>query len=150
MPDCKNIILSESPTCVVRKKIFLNETKNHNPPLQVKWSVPNIWHIWWLVRLISVFSHKTKWLECRTTTKGLSRCFNLLCLSVMLRWSLMFIYITSYNKIMIFHLLKCQLNHMIIDITVHVFVLFNASSSFLFKREIISSGTIYSICSYYP
>ena len=25
--------------CVVRKKI-LNETKNHNPPLQVKWSVP--------------------------------------------------------------------------------------------------------------
>jgi hypothetical protein len=25
---------------VVGKKI-LNETKNHNPPLQVKWSVPN-------------------------------------------------------------------------------------------------------------
>ena len=24
---------------VVRKN-FLNETKNHNPPLQVKWSVP--------------------------------------------------------------------------------------------------------------
>ena len=30
-----------SNSCVVRKK-FLNETKNHNPPLQVKWSVPNI------------------------------------------------------------------------------------------------------------
>ena len=29
-----------SNSCVVRKK-FLNETKNHNPPLQVKWSVPN-------------------------------------------------------------------------------------------------------------
>jgi hypothetical protein len=28
-----------SYSCVVRKK-FLNETKNHNPPLQVKWSVP--------------------------------------------------------------------------------------------------------------
>ena len=28
-----------SNSCVVRKKI-LNETKNHNPPLQVKWSVP--------------------------------------------------------------------------------------------------------------
>ena len=31
-----------SNSCVVRKKKFLNETKNHNlpPPLQVKWSVP--------------------------------------------------------------------------------------------------------------
>ena len=30
-----------SNSCVVRKKIILNETKNHNPsPLQVKWSVP--------------------------------------------------------------------------------------------------------------
>ena len=29
-----------SNSCVVRKKI-LNETKNHNPPLQVKWSAPN-------------------------------------------------------------------------------------------------------------
>ena len=28
-----------SNSCVVQKKI-LNETKNHNPPLQVKWSVP--------------------------------------------------------------------------------------------------------------
>jgi hypothetical protein len=29
---------------VDRKKTILNETKNHNPspPLQVKWSVPNI------------------------------------------------------------------------------------------------------------
>jgi hypothetical protein len=26
---------------VVRKNIFLNETKNHNP-LQVKWSVPKV------------------------------------------------------------------------------------------------------------
>ena len=24
------------------KKIILNETKNHNPPLQVKWLVPNL------------------------------------------------------------------------------------------------------------
>ena len=24
-----------------KKKKMLNETKNHNPPLQVKWSVPN-------------------------------------------------------------------------------------------------------------
>ena len=28
-------------TLVLFKKKFLNETKNHNPPLQVKWSVPN-------------------------------------------------------------------------------------------------------------
>ena len=33
-----------SNSCVVRK-IFLNETKNHNPsPLQVKWSVPNLYN----------------------------------------------------------------------------------------------------------
>ena len=30
---------------VVEKKI-LNETKNHNPPLQVKWSVPKYQHLW--------------------------------------------------------------------------------------------------------
>ena len=29
-------------TLVLSEKIFLNETKNHNPPLQVKWSVPYI------------------------------------------------------------------------------------------------------------
>ena len=31
-------------TLVLSEKIFLNETKNHNPPLplQVKWSVPNL------------------------------------------------------------------------------------------------------------
>jgi hypothetical protein len=28
------------PTLVLSEKKFLNETKNHNPPLQVKWSVP--------------------------------------------------------------------------------------------------------------
>ena len=28
-------------TLVLSEKIFLNETKNHNP-LQVKWSVPNL------------------------------------------------------------------------------------------------------------
>ena len=28
-----------SNSCCPKKK-FLNETKNHNPPLQVKWSVP--------------------------------------------------------------------------------------------------------------
>ena len=27
-------------TLVLSEKKFLNETKNHNPPLQVKWSVP--------------------------------------------------------------------------------------------------------------
>jgi hypothetical protein len=27
-------------TLVLSEKFFLNETKNHNPPLQVKWSVP--------------------------------------------------------------------------------------------------------------
>jgi hypothetical protein len=26
----------------LREKKILNETKNHNPPLQVKWSVPNM------------------------------------------------------------------------------------------------------------
>jgi hypothetical protein len=31
----KNIL-----TLVMSEKKFLNETKNHNPPLQVKWSVP--------------------------------------------------------------------------------------------------------------
>ena len=31
----KNIL-----TPVLSEKKFLNETKNHNPPLQVKWSVP--------------------------------------------------------------------------------------------------------------
>ena len=29
-------------TRVVCEIFFLNETKNHNPPLQVKWSVPYI------------------------------------------------------------------------------------------------------------
>ena len=29
-------------TLVLSGKIFLNETKNHNPPLQVKWSVPYV------------------------------------------------------------------------------------------------------------
>ena len=28
-------------TLVLSEKNILNETKNHNPPLQVKWSVPN-------------------------------------------------------------------------------------------------------------
>ena len=28
-------------TLVLFEKKILNETKNHNPPLQVKWSVPN-------------------------------------------------------------------------------------------------------------
>ena len=32
----KNIL-----TFVMSEKKILNETKNHNPPLQVKWSVPN-------------------------------------------------------------------------------------------------------------
>ena len=27
-------------TLVLSENFFLNETKNHNPPLQVKWSVP--------------------------------------------------------------------------------------------------------------
>jgi hypothetical protein len=27
-------------TLVLSEKKILNETKNHNPPLQVKWSVP--------------------------------------------------------------------------------------------------------------
>ena len=34
--DKKNIIL----TLVLSEKKFLNGTKNHKPPLQVKWSVP--------------------------------------------------------------------------------------------------------------
>ena len=29
-------------TLVLSEKKILNETKYHNPPLQVKWSVPNI------------------------------------------------------------------------------------------------------------
>ena len=33
----KNIL-----TLVLSEKQILNETKNHNPPLQVKWSVPYI------------------------------------------------------------------------------------------------------------
>ena len=37
--DKKNNIL----TLVLSEKNVLNETKNHNPPLQVKWSVPNSW-----------------------------------------------------------------------------------------------------------
>ena len=28
-------------TLVLSEKKILNKTKNHNPPLQVKWSVPN-------------------------------------------------------------------------------------------------------------
>ena len=28
------------PTLVLSEIFFLDETKNHNPPLQVKWSVP--------------------------------------------------------------------------------------------------------------
>ena len=33
----KNIL-----TLVLSEKKNLNETKNHNPPLQVKWSVPKV------------------------------------------------------------------------------------------------------------
>ena len=33
----KNIL-----TLVLSEKTFLNETKNHNPPIQVKWSVPRL------------------------------------------------------------------------------------------------------------
>ena len=29
------------PTLVMSEKKILNKTKSHNPPLQVKWSVPN-------------------------------------------------------------------------------------------------------------
>ena len=29
------------PTLVLSEKEILNETKNHNLPLQVKWSLPN-------------------------------------------------------------------------------------------------------------
>ena len=35
--DKKNNIL----TLVLSEKKILNKSKNHNPPLQVKWSVPN-------------------------------------------------------------------------------------------------------------
>ena len=35
-------------TLVLSEKKILNETKNHNPPLQVKWSVPYI---------VCIFSH---------------------------------------------------------------------------------------------
>ena len=38
LPDIKN---KYSNSCVVRKKI-LNEKKNHNSPLQVKWSIPYV------------------------------------------------------------------------------------------------------------
>ena len=31
-------------TLVLSEKKILNEAKNHNPPLQVKWSVPNVWY----------------------------------------------------------------------------------------------------------
>ena len=31
---------SEKKICALSEKKILNETKNHNPPLQVKWSVP--------------------------------------------------------------------------------------------------------------
>ena len=36
--DNKNNVL----TLVLSGKKILNETKNHNPPLQVKWSVPKV------------------------------------------------------------------------------------------------------------
>ena len=36
LPDKKKNIR----TLVLFEKKILNETKNHNPPLQVKWSVP--------------------------------------------------------------------------------------------------------------
>ena len=32
-------------TLVLSEKKILNETKNHNPPLQVKWSVPYSLHV---------------------------------------------------------------------------------------------------------
>jgi hypothetical protein len=38
LPDKKKNIL----TLVLFEKKFRNETKNHNPLLQVKWSVPNL------------------------------------------------------------------------------------------------------------
>ena len=34
----KNIL-----TLALSERNFLNEIKNHNPSLQVKWSVPNSW-----------------------------------------------------------------------------------------------------------
>jgi hypothetical protein len=39
--DKKIIIL----TLVLSEKKYLNETKNHNSPLQVKWTVPNLVHL---------------------------------------------------------------------------------------------------------
>ena len=33
-------------TLVLSEKKILNKTKNHNPPLQVKWSVPNEYRIY--------------------------------------------------------------------------------------------------------
>ena len=35
----KNIL-----TLVLSEEKFLNKTKNHNPPLQVKWSVPYVYY----------------------------------------------------------------------------------------------------------
>jgi hypothetical protein len=32
-------------TLVLSEKKILNETKNHNPSLQVKWSVPNVFDV---------------------------------------------------------------------------------------------------------
>ena len=43
--DKKNYI----PTLVLSEKKFRNETKNHNPRLQVKWSVPYINTSSWIV-----------------------------------------------------------------------------------------------------
>ena len=45
--DQKKYIL----TLVLSEKKILNETKNHNPPLKVKWSFPYcqaIWQVFWI------------------------------------------------------------------------------------------------------
>jgi len=43
-------------TLVLFEKKFLNETKNHNPPMQVKWSVPYVWNGMLCTKYIIVFS----------------------------------------------------------------------------------------------
>ena len=49
----KNIL-----TIVLSKKKFLNETKNHNLPLQVKWSVPKCY----CFDLYLILYRKSNWL----------------------------------------------------------------------------------------
>ena len=62
----KNNIL----TLVLSEKFFLNETKNHNPPFQVKWSVPKATEVDDFQNFLNFFTRYSRVLTLRPLRFG--------------------------------------------------------------------------------